>query len=91
MNNLCIITLFKTNKICVSTLSQTKIRLQRYYFFLIYANFSARNLSKLHKIVKNTFSKLHKIGISQVLNCTKSKTLQFFLSSECIILQLLIY
>ena len=48
------------NKICVSTLFKTKIRLQRYYFFLIYANFSARNLSKLHKIVKNAFSKLHK-------------------------------
>ncbi len=35
---------------------------------------------------KKDRSKLHKIGISQVLNCTKSATLQFFLSSECIIL-----
>lgn len=33
-----------------------------------------KNLSKLHKIRKIAFSKLHKIGISHILNCTKKRS-----------------
>lgn len=60
-------------------------QLQRYTFFMIYANFfgikskksttfseyNRNSCSKLSYFASFSISKLHKIGIAQFLNCTK--------------------